>query len=52
MFTSEEIAAELTRIERELNEMNEDILDEDDLLRESRSRSPNELVSSQRSRNC
>jgi hypothetical protein len=35
MFTSEEIAAELTRIERELNEKNEDILDEDDLLRES-----------------
>jgi hypothetical protein len=35
MFTSEEIAAELTRIERELNEKNEDILDEDDLLRVS-----------------
>ena len=35
MFTSEEIAAQLTRIERELNEKNEDILDEDDLLRES-----------------
>jgi hypothetical protein len=35
MFTSEEIAAELTRIERELNEKNEDFLDEDDLLRVS-----------------
>jgi hypothetical protein len=35
MFTSEEIAAHLTRIEGELNEKNEDILDEDDPFRES-----------------
>jgi hypothetical protein len=35
MFTSEEIAAHLTRIERVLNEKNEDILDEDDPFRES-----------------
>lgn len=35
MFTSEEVAAQLMRIELELNEKNEDILDEDDLLRES-----------------
>jgi hypothetical protein len=35
MFTSEEIAAHLTRIERELNENNQDILDEDDPFRES-----------------
>jgi hypothetical protein len=35
MFTSEEIVAHLTRIERELNEKNEDILDEDDPFSES-----------------
>ena len=35
MFTSEEIAAHLTRIERELNEKNQDILDEDDPFREN-----------------
>jgi hypothetical protein len=35
MFTSEEIAAHLTRIERELNEKTEDILEEDDPFCES-----------------
>jgi hypothetical protein len=35
MFTPEEIAAQLTRIERELNEMEEDVADEDDPLGES-----------------
>ena len=34
MFTSEEIGAQLTRIERERNEKNEDVLDEDDPLPE------------------
>src|SRR5260370_42251732 len=35
MFTPEEIAAQLTRIEHEQNEKDEDVPDEDDLLRES-----------------
>ena len=35
MFTPEEIAAQLTRIERERNEMDEDVADEDDPLGES-----------------
>jgi hypothetical protein len=35
MFTSEEIAEQLMRIECERSEENEDSLDEDDLLRES-----------------
>ena len=35
MFTPEEIGAQLTRIERERNEKDEDVLNEDDPLRES-----------------
>ena len=35
MFTPDEIAAQLTRIERERNEKDKDVLDEDDPLRES-----------------
>jgi hypothetical protein len=35
MFTPEEIAAQLTRIEHEGNEKDEDVPDEDDPLRES-----------------
>jgi hypothetical protein len=35
MFTLEEIGARLTRIERERNEKDEDVLNEDDPLRES-----------------
>ena len=35
MFTPQEIAAQLTRIERERNEMDEDVADEDDPLGES-----------------
>jgi hypothetical protein len=35
MFTSEEIGVQLTRIERERKEKNEDVLDEDDPFRES-----------------
>jgi hypothetical protein len=35
MFTPEEIAAQLTRIEHERNEKDEDVPGEDDLLRES-----------------
>ena len=35
MFTREEIAAQLTRIERERKEADEDVLDEDDSLCES-----------------
>jgi hypothetical protein len=35
MFTPEEIAAQLTRIEREQNEKDEDVPGDDDLLRES-----------------
>jgi len=35
MFTPEEIAAQLTRSEHERNEKDEDVLGEDDLLRES-----------------
>ena len=38
MFTPEEIAAQLTRIERERNEMDEDVADEDDALGESPAR--------------
>ena len=34
MFTPEEIGAQLTRIERERNEKDEDVLNEDDPLRE------------------
>jgi hypothetical protein len=35
MFTPEEIGAQLTRIERERNEKDEDVLNEDDPLCES-----------------
>ena len=35
MFTPEEIGAQLTRIERERNEKDEEVLNEDDPLRES-----------------
>jgi hypothetical protein len=35
MFTPEEIAAQLARIEHERNEKDEDVPGEDDLLRES-----------------
>ena len=35
MFTPEEIAAQLTRIEHERNEKDEDVPGEDDFLRES-----------------
>ena len=35
MFTPGEIAAQLTRIERERKEKDKDVLDEDDPLRES-----------------
>ena len=35
MFTPEEIGAQLTRIERERNQKDEDVLDDDDPLRES-----------------
>ena len=35
MFTPEQIGAQLTRIKRERNEKDEDVLDEDDPLRES-----------------
>jgi len=35
MFTPDEIGAQLTRIEREQNEKDEDVLNEDDPLRES-----------------
>jgi len=38
MFTSEEIGAQLTRIEREQNQKDEDVLDEDDPLPESPAR--------------
>jgi hypothetical protein len=51
MFTSEEIAAELTRIERELNEKKIFWTRTISFVK-AWSRSPNELVSSQRSRNC
>jgi len=34
MFAPEEIGAQLTRIERELNQKDEDVLDEDDPLDE------------------
>ena len=35
MFTPDEIGAQLTRIEREQNEKDEDVLNEDDPLREN-----------------
>jgi hypothetical protein len=35
MFTPEEIGAQLTRIERQRNEKDEDVLNEDNPLRES-----------------
>ena len=35
MFTPEEIGAQLTRIERERNQKDKDVLDEDNPLRES-----------------
>ena len=51
MFTPEQIGAQLTRIKRERNEKDEDVLDEDDPLREFRRRSQSEFGSSRGSRN-
>jgi hypothetical protein len=51
MFTSEEIAAHLTRIERELNEKKKIFWTRTIPLAKARPRSQSELVSSRRSRN-